>query len=86
MSIEREVPLWSVRRKTQKIVKYLRDQYDVSSVLQMTGLKNRAYVSWIEKNKTYTGKNKWPPENAYAAVLAYYDANKNNPPFNGVTI
>jgi hypothetical protein len=83
---KREQPLWSMRRKAEKIVSCLRNQYNVSTVWQLLGLKNRAYVSWLEGNRTYTSAEKYPPKAAYDATLAYYEAHKNDPPFNGMAI
>lgn len=86
MSPQRDPPLWTMRRKAEKIVTCLRNQHNVNTVWQLLGLKNKAYVSWLEGNKTYTSASKYPPHAAYESTFAYYEAHKNEPPFNGMAI
>lgn len=79
-----EAPSWSTRRKAAKIMKLLRDQHNTAAVHKMLGLKNRAYVPWIENNSIYNGR--MPPLEALKQVLQYYEANKDQPPFTGLTV
>ena len=77
-------PSWSERCKASRIVSALRNQMRPATVKDLIGLKNLAYVSWLERNQKYSGK--YVPRKALAQTLAYYEQHKNEPPFTGLRI
>lgn len=83
-SLSYVAPLWSDRCKASKIVNVLRNQYDRPTVHKMLGLKNIAYVSWIERNCAYGGKS--IPNSALSQTFAYYEQHKNEPPLRTLKI